>query len=632
MPSDAFHYHRYFSQSQRSIFKLEACDRLKKCKRPHFNFNESHHTSRSTAIAPCSPSLHPIPDMAVLSIPVLNLPPPDHQNSSDEMLQWLLDGAAASSLLSAATPIVVVVVVVSAVLSAMTRKSEPAFGTRTPLRLKSTLPILENLVDLIRSTDRMHDWTAKAMEETDFAPFMVRAPGTPDKTILCSPESFEEVFKTHFDAFPKGEFQIGNLRDLLGDGIFAVDGEQWAAQRKTASRLFTMRSLRETMTTTIRKHSVALQGIFERASATGETLDLFNLFNRFTIEAFAEIGFGVKMNCLDSDQEHPFQRAFDGVQRHAARRFVRPAWFWKLQRWLNVGSERLLRLDLEVIDSTVLGIIEQSMAHREQVHQAVNLDGNHDDHSSDKTDIVSLYLDNYAVITGDDSAKSFDPRLLRDVVVNFLIAGRDTTAQALSWFFYCLDRNPRVASKIRDELRDKIPELFDGRDRAPTMEQVGRLVYLEAALRETLRLYPSVPISSKDANRDVILSDGTPVRAGTTVLLTFYAMGRNPHVWGPDAAEYKPERWLETVPGSKEPRVKSESAFKFIAFNAGPRTCLGMNLAMLEMKITVAALLSRFHVALTRPEDVTYEFSVTLPVKGALPAVVHCLAPAAASA
>jgi len=548
------------------------------------------------------------------------------------MLQWLLDGASAASLLSTATPILIVVVVVSAVLSATTRKPVQAFGTRPPLRLKSTLPILENLIDLLRSTDRMHEWTMTGMQETDFAPFLIRAPGTPDKTILCSPEAFEEVFKTHFDAFPKGEFQIGILHDLLGDGIFAVDGDQWAAQRKTASRLFTMRSLRETMTTSIRKHTGVLQGIFDRASSTGETLDLFNLFNRFTIEAFAEIGFGVSMGCLDSEHEHPFQRAFEGVQRHAARRFMYPTWFWKLRRWLNIGTERLLRLDLEVIDSTVLGIIEQSMAHREQVHQTINVNGNRNDHSSDKTDIVSLYLDNYAAITGDNSPSSFDPRLLRDVVVNFLIAGRDTTAQALSWFFYCLDRNPHVATKIRDELRDKIPELFDGRDKAPTMEQVGRLVYLDAALRETLRLYPSVAMSTKDANRDVILSDGTPVRAGTTVLLPFYAMGRNPHVWGPDAAEYKPERWLETVPDSKKPRVKNESAFKFIAFNAGPRTCLGMNLAMLEMKITVAALLSRFHVTLTRPEDVTYDFSVTLPIKGGLPAVVKRVAPAAASA
>lgn len=83
-----------------------------------------------------------------------------------------------------------------------------------------------------------------------------------------------------------------------------------------------------------------------------------------------------------------------------------------------------------------------------------------------------------------------------------------------------------------------------------------------------------------------------------------------PHVWGPDATEFKPERWLDSG------KLTSVSAFQFVAFNAGPRLCLGKNLAMLEMKLIVATLLSKYYVKVESPENVAYAVSFTLPIKG----------------
>ncbi|GMF62806.1 unnamed protein product [Phytophthora fragariaefolia] len=95
-------------------------------------------------------------------------------------------------------------------------------------------------------------------------------------------------------------------------------------------------------------------------------------------------------------------------------------------------------------------------------------------------------------------------------------------------------------------------------------------------------------------------------------------MARMHQVWGPDAEEFKPERWIDPSTG----KITPISAYKFVSFNAGPRMCLGMNLAMLEMKLVVAGLLSKFHVEVLNPEKVTYDLSLTLPVKGALNAKV----------
>ena len=89
-----------------------------------------------------------------------------------------------------------------------------------------------------------------------------------------------------------------------------------------------------------------------------------------------------------------------------------------------------------------------------------------------------------------------------------------------------------------------------------------------------------------------MLSDGTFIAGGSTVSLPMYALGRMPHVWGPHAAEFQPERWIDAQTG----KLISVSAYKFVAFNAGPRLCLGKNLAMLEIKLIVATLLSKYTV------------------------------------
>ncbi|KAL4173828.1 hypothetical protein KRP22_005775 [Phytophthora ramorum] len=146
------------------------------------------------------------------------------------------------------------------------------------------------------------------------------------------------------------------------------------------------------------------------------------------------------------------------------------------------------------------------------------------------------------------------------------------------------------------------------------MQDVSQLVYLEAALKETLRLHPPVPMAPKYVVEDTTLSDGTFVKGKSMIVLATYVMARMQEVWGPDAEVFKPERWIDPTTGKLIP----VSAYKFASFNAGPRMCLGMNLAMLEMKLVVAGLLSKFHVEVLNPEDVTYELSLTLPVKGPL--------------
>ncbi|GAB9470735.1 Cytochrome p450 [Globisporangium polare] len=483
-------------------------------------------------------------------------------------------------------------------------------------RPKWTLPLLYNTHQLIYRARSRYDWFVEQCAAARGKTIWVKVTSNPDFAVLSTPELFEEVLKTHFDTFEKGPAMTEALEELLGSGIFAVDGAKWIHQRKTASNLFSMRSLRESMTESVQKHALKLNQILERASQSPilqHPLDVFNLMNRFTMETFAEIGFGVELGCLDSDEDNDFQTAFDQAQRAVAQRIMCPPIYWKLQRFFNIGNERGLKDRIRAIDDTVLGIIAQSLEHRKSQRYA----GISPSLSSGKKDIVSLFLDSMDNDNNGDDARqegAFDPVFLRDIVVNFLIAGRDTTAQALSWFFYCLSQHPAVEIKIRQEIEAKLPGLSGCRTSASSLEDTQQLVYLEAALRETLRLYPSVPVNVKLANQDILLSDGTLIREGEGVVISSYVLGRMPHVWGLDAKEFKPERWIDPSTG----KIVAASAFKFNAFHAGPRMCLGMNLAMMEMKIVAAMVLAKFHLELVPGQHVTYDISLTHPIRGEL--------------
>ncbi|KAG0342969.1 hypothetical protein BG000_010862 [Podila horticola] len=154
------------------------------------------------------------------------------------------------------------------------------------------------------------------------------------------------------------------------------------------------------------------------------------------------------------------------------------------------------------------------------------------------------------------------------------IAGRDTTAQGLTWQFYSLMANPRVMRNLVQE----IDHVLQGSTENLTYEVLQNgLPYAKAVFHETLRLHPPVPKNVKQAVADDMLPDGTRVYAGDFIGYSNWCMGRNKKVWGEDAEQFVPERWLVPDPENCASfgKFKPESQHKFVSFNAGPRLCLG---------------------------------------------------------
>ncbi|RLN38279.1 hypothetical protein BBJ28_00016913 [Nothophytophthora sp. Chile5] len=473
-------------------------------------------------------------------------------------------------------------------------------------RPASTLPLLGNALDLLWfQKHRLHDWITEQSEASGGEPWLLSMVGQLPRVVVTSPEAYEDVFKTQFDVFVRGPGEMA--QDILGGGIFNADDDKWQHQRRVTSHLFSMQMLKDCMHAVVCEKSVKLRDVLADCASQGTTVSMKSLLSKFACDVFAKIGFGVELNGLDepvdAEKPHPLDIALEVIQV----RLQSPGWLWKLRRFLNVGTERQLRESMHEVHATVQEIMAKSLADRQRATEQGSTP------TPVQRDLMTLML---------QSNEITDAREIRDAAANFYAAGKDTTSFSLSWFIVMVNRHPRVLCKIREELRTVVPQLFTRELDTPTLEHLQSLTYLEAALKESLRLY-SLAVY-RLANRDTTLSDGTFVPKGSRVIFSMYASARMTSVWGPDAAEYKPERWIDAETG----KMKTMSPFQFVSFSAGPRKCIGWRLAMMEMLTVLAVIFSQFSVETVEdPFAITYDFSLVLSVKGPMPVRVRALPP-----
>ncbi|ETP13960.1 hypothetical protein F441_11048 [Phytophthora nicotianae CJ01A1] len=476
-------------------------------------------------------------------------------------------------------------------------------------------PILRHTLEIIKAqkSGKSLDWVLKYCHKYKGKPWCLRSVGKYPSIVVCSSEAFEDIQKTQFDAFDKSPFVSEALYDVLGQGIFAISGPLWQHQRKTASHLFTAQMMQYAMEVVVPDKGEELvkrlNGICLTEKESERVVNMKRLLDLYTMDIFAKVGFDVDLNGVESDENAELLDAFERMSLRMLERIQQPMWVWKLLRWLNVGAEKQLAEDVKVVNDLVYGVISRSI--EEKNRQGVK--------ENSRKDLIALFIEKSEIEYTKGVHTTKDLKLMRDFVISFLVAGRETTATTMSWVILLLNRYPEVLERIRQEIRDKLPNFASGKMRSPKMEDIQQLVYLEAVVRETLRLFPVVAVSGRSATRDVRLYEGTLIKAGTRMIMPHYCMGRISTVWGPDVDEFKPERWIDPISG----KIKMVSPFKFSVFLGGPRICLGMKFALAEVKITLAKLLSQFNFkTLKDPFDFTYRSSLTLQIKGPLDVAV----------
>lgn len=403
------------------------------------------------------------------------------------------------------------------------------------------------------------------------------------------PTNLKHMLKDNFSNYVKGKAFSEPFTDLLGDGIFNADGQKWFDQRKIASKMFTKKAFEDHIWTVVRRNTQEVSEILGQAD--GSSICMFNLLNRFTLDTIGAIGFSKDIGSL-KDPSSPFLQSFDYAQSALIKRF----WlnngfpFWRFLRCLGLLWEKDLPEHLKALNEYSEGIVNDLLAKGA---------------GSGDASFVGLFM---TELVGKGLHKQDEEgfrRLMRDMVLNFLIAGRDTTAQAMTWTLFELAQKPRVLECLRSEIASVCGS------QELTYEHLKELRYTKAVLDEGLRLHPSVPLDGKIALQKDVLPDGTIVPAGCLVGFMPYAQGRCEALWGSDAHEFRPERWLNRT---------APSSFEYSVFTAGPRECLGRRLAEMEMVAVLATILPRFDLSLAiEPKAVRYDTQLTLGCSTGLP-------------
>ncbi|KAI8895326.1 cytochrome P450 [Globomyces pollinis-pini] len=433
------------------------------------------------------------------------------------------------------------------------------------------VPFLGSLIAFVKYQDNLFDYVAEEVNSDELNRAVVLSlPFTPPFVFINDTKSYEYVMKTHFENYIKGDFMSIRLFNVFGNGIFNSDGDHWLFQRKVASRIFTTNAFKRIFETVFQDNGHQLLNLMKVSQEQQTTIDLHDILHRYFLDSFGKIAFGLDLKGLTM-RDDEFALCFDKSQKHMAFRFYNP--FWKLIELLNPKVKR----DMKYVRKVAMDIVQD----RKNSLEPMN-------------DLLTSFME----YKTSDGAGLKDEELV-DQVLNFIIAGRDTTAQTLSWVFYHLHKHPEINEKLRKEINS----IMNDNDTVPTYEQVKNMKYALAVFHESLRVSPVVPIQSKTAVEDDLLPNGTVIQKGVTVMWSAYAMGQNENIWQ-NAKKFHPERWIEN----------SYSQYQYPAFNAGPRVCLGKAFAELQGVFVLATILKHFQITLVEPHNVAYAVSLTLPM------------------
>ncbi|KAG0297877.1 hypothetical protein BGZ98_000388 [Dissophora globulifera] len=461
------------------------------------------------------------------------------------------------------------------VLYILIKYRSTAYGARPRHDLvgPQALPLIGNTFAILRWPRNEALQRQTENHEIRYGPtYAISLPGVGRIINLTEPAMIDHVLRGNFWAYEKGD----HLKFVLGPMV----GQ--------ASNIFNVKSFRTYTSDVFCREAELVIEYLAKAADSGKVVDLQSIFYLFTLDAFGEIAFGQAFGCLkDPNRDVEFASAFDRLNQALSLRIINP--FWKFKEWWT-GSGDVVLKDTKTVHDFAYNVIRKR---REETANG----------GKKYKDLMQLFMD-----AKDENGAPLSDEMLKDELINMILAGRDTTAQALSWMFYLMHR-AEASSEILFQLTEEIDSVLEGGH--PTYESTKQQKYAVACFYETLRLYPSVPQNMKVCVQDDILPGGLKVYKGENVGWAPWVMGRLEAIWGRDAKEFKPERWLS---GEKP------SSSKFVSFHLGPRTCLGQQFATIEALTITSMLLQKFTFELVDPNtEPAYIPALTLPMASGLP-------------
>ncbi|KAF9618684.1 hypothetical protein IFM89_002379 [Coptis chinensis] len=342
---------------------------------------------------------------------------------------------------------------------------------------KRYCPVAGTVFHLIFNFHRAHDYMTDLARKNKT--FRILSPFR-SEVFTSDPATVEYILKANFSNYGKGGHFHAVMEDMMGDGIINVDGERWLYQRKIFSHEFSTKNLKDFSSAVFQRNAEELAGTVLKVANLNKSVDIQELFLKTTLDTIFEVGFGVELDSIYGIEEGArFAKAFNDISASVLWRYVDMT--WKIRKFFNIGSEASLKSNLKVIDDFLFKLI------RTKLEKLSN--PNHDS-SIRKEDLLSRFLD----------LNDKDPKYLRDIVSNFLHAGRDTAAATLSWFMYRMCIHPHMQEKIAQEVKDaaQLKDTATIREYVAVVSEghvLDKMQYLHSALSESLRLHPPVPVA-----------------------------------------------------------------------------------------------------------------------------------------
>ncbi|BFI30287.1 protein MpCYP704-like7 [Marchantia polymorpha subsp. ruderalis] len=496
-------------------------------------------------------------------------------------------------------------------------------------------PFLGSVCDISAHYCHLHDWLLGFFLSSKT--IHVRMPWGRVYYCTVDPVNVQYLLQTNSVNFRKGKGFFKRMEVLLGQKELH---ESWVMRNWVASE-FCKPSVCDLTAAVMKKKTCTIARLLAEVAGEGTTVDIQDLIQRATLDAIGKVAFGVDFASLPSALPKPwphiaFASSLDLATTIAVKRFSDP--FWELKRYMNIGPERMLPEQMQVVDGFTFSLIADRKAELKHLHgQVYDLAQAYLAHAEGTpyaNDLVSKFLN---LTMRDDQADNHQTdELLRHIVINFVIASRDAIGVTLTWLVYELsmhsDASHRLYLELRDyesrrqfececsveqywdvELQDEdYVRMMDTRIREfaalITSESLDELPFLHACLQETLRLHPAVPLDPRDIEEDDTLPAGevfVSSKKGNVVFIAPYSMARMTSIWGPDAVQFNPDRWLQS--GKLEPASDS----KFVTFQAGLYTGAVKDLTYQSCKVTAAILVRFFEFIRACPVNRPPEYRMT---------------------
>ncbi|KAI0714601.1 cytochrome P450 [Earliella scabrosa] len=453
------------------------------------------------------------------------------------------------------------------------------------------------------------DWETKCLQEYGNV-WRIKGCLGEDSLEVADPKALQYIFHKSGYHFPKTAVARQVTREITGPGILFAQDADHARIRKIMNPAFTASQLKSFLPlfrASAQKLGQKWKDLLQAEHETSKRINVLSWLTRCTLDVIGEVGFDMQCGALD-DSLNPVMEAYKNMFADAIpypSKFTllfRALWpyipmrFLKLVQYIPTRDHVRFRKTLKIINNFAKGLIDEKT-------EAV-LAGQ----GEKKKDIMSILVKANA---SENPKQRLTDEEMMSQMATFLLAGHETTASSMTWLLYELARHPEYQSKMRAEVKAIRARVAERGDEDFSVSDLDAMTYCLAAMKEVLRLHPIVYLLARQAGRDDVLplanpittSDGetvteVPVPKGTNVLCSIWAYNRLPEIWGLDANEFNPHRFIEH---EKMGETYVGVTSNLMTFSAGMQACIGWRFSIIEMQAILVELIEHFEFAI--PED-----------------------------